>query len=744
MAVGPSTTQTPYLVPSRSNVQITSILSVGDQVGAKEAPSALAGQPYVMVGIADGLGAFDNGDGTITVLLNHELSPTLGLVREHGSTGAFVSKWIIDKTTLEVLDGSDLVQDVFIYDPATDTFTEGTTAFARLCSADLPDISAFYDSTTGLGTTDRIFMNGEETGNEGRAFAHIVTGAEAGDTYQLPHLGRFSWENSLANPASGEKTVVIGLDDSTPGELYLYAGDKRATGNAVEKAGLIGGSLYGVLAAFGDDTTSTPAPTTFSLVAQGTDGDVSDLTGAQLQAASSNLTQFGRPEDGAWDPSNPNRFYFLTTGTATQPTRLWEMLFKDASHPELGGTIRVVIEGVFPNSDPNSSLPLMLDNMTVTENGQVFMQEDPGNNARLAKVWMYDPFLDNGVDANSGLTEIAHHDASRFAAVTAGTARPAPGGFFNQDEESSGVIDVTSIIGGDRISLMLDTQAHYQIDTDPLTAGVQGELVEGGQLQLLSIDIGNAGKSKYKGGKGVDQYDGGFGNDDIKGAGGADILAGSYGNDKIEGGDGDDKVSGGSGDDTLQGGKGNDAMIGGAGDDKIAGGADADTIDGEIGNDRIDGEGGSDTLRGGLGNDVIRGGSQNDTLRGDQGNDDLRADDGDDRLQGGSGIDLLDGGKGRDTFVFDFTDGDDIIKRFDSVDDQFLLDLAVTAENVTFVGFVESQTGNTNAVLTYSQASGKLFFDATGGTNEDQVLLATIQNKSALHINDVDFGSFIV
>ncbi len=744
MAVGPSTTQTPYLVPSSPNVKITSVLSVGDQVGVKAAPSALAGQPYVMVGIPDGLGAYDNGDGTMTVLLNHELSPTLGLVREHDSPGAFVSKWIVDKTTLEVLDGSDLIQDVFIYDPATDTFTEGTTAFARLCSADLPDVSAFYDAVSGLGTTERIFMNGEETGNEGRAFAHIVTGTEAGDTYQLPHLGRFSWENSVANPGSGEKTVVIGLDDSTPGELYLYAGDKRATGNTVEKAGLIGGSLYGVLAAFGDDTTSTPAATTFTLVAQGAAGDVSNLTGAQLQAASSNLTQFGRPEDGAWDPSNPNRFYFVTTGTGSQPTRLWEMVFKDVSHPELGGTIRVLVEGVFPSSDPNSSLPLMMDNITVTENGQVFMQEDPGNNARLAKVWMYDPFLDNGIDANSGLTEIAHHDDSRFTAVTAGTARPAPGGFFNQDEESSGVIDVTSLIGGDRISLMLDTQAHYQIDTDPATSGVQGELVEGGQLQLISIDIGNAGKSKFKGGAGADQYDGGFGNDDIKGNGGADILAGSYGNDKIDGGDGDDKVSGGAGDDTLKGGRGKDTMIGGAGDDKIAGGADADTIDGEVGNDRIDGEGGADNLRGGLGNDVIRGGKENDILRGDQGNDYLSGDAGNDTLQGGSGFDILDGGKGQDTFVFDFTDGNDTIKRFDSVDDQFLLDLGVAADDVTFVGFAEAQTGNTNAVLTYIKASGQLLFDATGGTTEDQVLLATIQNKPVLHMHDVDFGTFVV
>ena len=117
-----------------------------------------------------------------------------------------------------------------------------------------------------------------------------------------------------------------------------------------------------------------------------------------MQAQSGPLTQFGRPEDGAWDPSNPGRYYFITTGTPTQPTRLWAMDYYDIEHPELGGTIKVLVEGVFSNSDPNSALPLMLDNMTVTESGLVIMQEDPGNNPRLAKVWMYDPHADNGVD----------------------------------------------------------------------------------------------------------------------------------------------------------------------------------------------------------------------------------------------------------------------------------------------------------------------------------------------------------
>src|SRR5262249_35020479 len=47
----------PELVPVGANVSTRPILTVGDSVGG-----------YRMVGIPDGLGAFDNGDGTFTVL----------------------------------------------------------------------------------------------------------------------------------------------------------------------------------------------------------------------------------------------------------------------------------------------------------------------------------------------------------------------------------------------------------------------------------------------------------------------------------------------------------------------------------------------------------------------------------------------------------------------------------------------------------------------------------------------------
>jgi hypothetical protein len=111
---GPSSSQSPYLLPSATGIVTKSILTVGDSVNLK--PDGVT--PYRMVGIPDGLGAFDNGDGTFTVLMNHEIASG-GAVRAHGANGAFVSKWIIRKHDLTVLHGEDLIQNIALWNGAT-------------------------------------------------------------------------------------------------------------------------------------------------------------------------------------------------------------------------------------------------------------------------------------------------------------------------------------------------------------------------------------------------------------------------------------------------------------------------------------------------------------------------------------------------------------------------------------------------------------------------------------------------
>jgi hypothetical protein len=105
------------------------------------------------------------------------------------------------------------------------------------------------------------------------------------------------------------------------------------------------------------------------------------------------------------------------------------------------------------------------DNMTVTEDGKVVIQEDPGNASYIAKTWVFDP-------ATGKVLQILESDRNRFI-----TGAPA---FLTQDEESSGVIDITSVLGradGNQYYLA-NMQAHYAI---------AGELVEGGQLYVMAV-----------------------------------------------------------------------------------------------------------------------------------------------------------------------------------------------------------------------------------------------------------------
>src|SRR3954469_2455142 len=139
-----------YVVPSLPDgVEITPILTVGDR----------AGNGYRMVGIPDGLGAMANGQ-TFTLLMNHELGGSSGVVRKHCSAGAFVSRGPLDRETLLVRAGEDLTPSpnfVYRWDPATKQYLQGTTVWERHCSADLPSESALCHGN--IGTAERIYLN---------------------------------------------------------------------------------------------------------------------------------------------------------------------------------------------------------------------------------------------------------------------------------------------------------------------------------------------------------------------------------------------------------------------------------------------------------------------------------------------------------------------------------------------------------------------------------------------------------
>ena len=439
-------------------------MTVGDEIGE-----------YQLVGIPDGTGAYSNGDGTFTWLVNHELRNSQGVPRAHSTTegGAFVSKWVVNgltgdaATMLEVQSGEDLIQLTALWNTETNAYDAPATGavFHRFCSSDLPAMTAFYNSATGHGYEGRIYMNGEET-SEGRAFAHVLDGASAGVSYELPHFGKSAWENVVSHPNTGEQTLVIGIDDSRPGQVYVYVGTKKADGNEVEKAGLTHGQLYGVKVDGMPIEEREPGIPTGSRFSLHLFDDVTNMSGEELETASNDaeVTLWLRPEDGVWDPSMHSDFYFVTTdrfdetqdglGTEIGRSRLYRLRFDNVTEPTLGGVVHQMTEG---------TLGVMFDNMTMDKFGNVLIQEDPGGSPRTAKIWQYNVHTDI-------LKIIAEHDSTRFGTIGVDAVEP-----FTTNEESSGIIDASDVLGAGWF--LLNVQAHYDHE-DP-------ELVQGGQLVAL-------------------------------------------------------------------------------------------------------------------------------------------------------------------------------------------------------------------------------------------------------------------
>ncbi len=475
--VGPSTSAPCYVLPDATlppgSVSTVALVTTGDSIGG-----------YRMVGIPDGMGVLRGPGGVPTLVVTHEIGAADGIVRAHGSTGAFISRWALEASNHEVLAGRDhntSANDVYVYSRAGGSWSAQTFAWDRFCSADLAAPGA-YSFAGVVGTEARIFLSGEETRppfatRHGAAWAHIVSGPSMNESWELPHLGQCAFENVVASPFSQPKTIVMCLDDSDaqvnpalttqPSEMYVYIGNKRANGNVIEKAGLVGGTLYGVRVLvnnvvvpaesnnFGFGSSAFLGTADFELVSF---GDASTFEGATQQANSIawDIFRMQRVEDGGFDPRPgfENDFYWVTTASGSTNSRLWRLRFHDLTQPELGGRIEIILNG--------SEGQRNLDNMCVDSLGRVLMQEDTGSSTRLAKTWMYD--LENG-----RMLEIAAHNPDLFSVGSPN--------FLTTNEEASGVTPAFDILG----------EGWYYMCTQNHAASADPELVEGGQLLAIYV-----------------------------------------------------------------------------------------------------------------------------------------------------------------------------------------------------------------------------------------------------------------
>jgi hypothetical protein len=469
---GPSTSIDPYVVPVASGTSITSLVTVND-------PSAGATNGYDLVGIPDGMGAFERAtDGRILVNVNHELRPDRGVVRRHGQKGSFVSRWVLDPTTFEVVAGGDLTWKVAYFDSITKTFTATPTdgqplALARLCSGTTAAEGQLYNPSTGRGTPLPLHFAGEETGAEGRAFVTMPNGV----TRAVPRLGRFSFENAVPARNATDRTVVATSDDQFNGRIGIYTGTKQRIGGAIAKAGLDNGALANVKlddVAVQTDAQFRAAYDKGDVVGFGLVDVNWDQTGVAQKAESEGKGAFlmNRVEDLAWDPANPNDLYVLTTdgGEGTGEGGgggLWRLSFVDVENPAAGGTIELLLDGT---ETPTLDKP---DNMDIDALGNILIQEDPGAADVVAEITAY-----RISDGASGV--VAKFDPARFDPAVAGPA------LMTNDEESSGIIDVAHLLGPGWF--LFDAQAHTSAGLPAGTGrGTVEELQENGQLLAMHV-----------------------------------------------------------------------------------------------------------------------------------------------------------------------------------------------------------------------------------------------------------------
>lgn len=400
------------------------LLSSGDMVGG-----------YQMAAIPDGLGAYDNNDGTFTLFMNHELTSK----DKSNLSDARVSKLIVEKATMTVLSGEYVVQ--------------GTEGYYRFCSATMvgPD----------EGFPSHYYLTGEEATDSKHGGMAVAIDTKTGKLVDMPWLGKLAHENIIVAPGFRGKTVALTTDDTAPGFVYMFVANSPADLLAGK------GQLY-VLASDsakseGDFSKGQTYTAKWAAIGQDENKDAKAL---QAAATAKGGIVFARPEDIVYDPTDPTTLYFDTTGRVG---------FKGPSDKDINGAGRIYRLKLDP-SDPTQvqSLQVLLDGNAgdkfaspdnLDTDGTVLMiQEDltAEFRTRVGRIHSYD--LKTGV--LTPLAELVQADLQGQPILGS-----VPGTW-----ETSGIIDMSAILGPN--TWLIDVQAELKV-------AQFGGMDSGGQLLLL-------------------------------------------------------------------------------------------------------------------------------------------------------------------------------------------------------------------------------------------------------------------
>ena len=490
-----------YMAPVAKGVSLDVLATAGDAVSGS----------YLVGGVPDGTGIIKSGN-KLRILTNHEWSNTNSFAAARSSAGyatngSYISEMHYDLGSKKITAGKDFMQKMewFNYttgkysaDPvapsgaaAIDSYgsTNHTYSINRFCSATLAPAGVFYDKKSGYGYNGAVYLTGEEGSDESRGFA----GNQNGEMAQIARFGLASWETFVPAPTNSKATVVFGNEDgsATDSQLWMYSGTKLKSGTWYAKAGLTNGKNYVLATDVANDNEfrtkygkTGSAPISFKEVDWTLNGKL------QNEKAREVGMELARVEDGHFDPKNPNDYYFVTTesnkdakATASNPatptvTRdggaLWRLRLIDVKNPLKGGTLTMLLDG---SEAPYLSKP---DNIVVDDLGNILIQEDPGNNAQVARVVSYRI-------SDGKLATVVQFKSEYFDSTSAK--------FITQDEESSGIIDVTEYFKTSKSDTakyyMLVAQIHANLTKsrpDLTAAEINESANEGGQWYVMKIN----------------------------------------------------------------------------------------------------------------------------------------------------------------------------------------------------------------------------------------------------------------
>ena len=521
------------------------LLTIGDHLPSRD--RRFAEQAYQPVGAPDGLGAYQLDEGTVRVLVNHELDGKAGypyrLDNGTALTGARISFLDLDRRTLQVLNGGIAYRTIYdrqgrIVETGfqINEVTQTEQGLSRLCSSQLVEKGTY-------NFVDTIYVTQEELSDPlGHPYGGTVWAldVERRTLHAVPAMGRMAGENTTPLSGPSDSVALLIGDDTIPqtdeGEalgqiadlhtspdhvvtapLWLYVGKKNAP--VVEQAlplgidpanatflnrnGLLAGQLYYFVAEHGVRTVAQFNGTGSTLTGAWKKIEVLDKakagekgydslgykTGLTLrrEAKAGGAFQFSRPEDVSTHPAIGTRAVLASTGrdTVFPDHDAWGTIYRiDVDFEAMTATLTILYDG-----DDAGGARFSHPDAGIRSPDNLVWARDGWIYIQEDKAKQQDPLFGSHSGQEASLWRLAPltGEVQRIALIDRSVVLPKG----STDEkpgvigawESAGILDVTHLFDARVGERLLLATVQAHTIRDGLIA--KHKLVEGGQLILL-------------------------------------------------------------------------------------------------------------------------------------------------------------------------------------------------------------------------------------------------------------------